>query len=218
MYGLARWFPALFGMLALLPHPVEAQRYAGFRGGVALANVTGSLFGLEGRRGLTASLFGRTHLSSRWAVQAELGWVQKGTREKVGSDGSINLNVDYLQVPLLLQYVLSEDDRSAQFYIGAVYNRLGSCTLGANTPTGSFAVDCGEVNTVNVSITAAESDLGGLFGASFERVADRFVWLVDVRMEVGGADAIIARTNGESEGSRHFHVAGSVGVAVPLGR
>ena len=204
-------------LLVATPGQAAAQASAGVRVGGVLSNVSGPLFGAEGRRALTAAVFGRMPVGIRWALQAELGWVPKGTRAESGQS-SVELNTAYLQLPIMLQYVLREEDWIARFYGGAAINWLRSCGLEVLIPDASVGVDCGLVQSSDLTMTAQDQDIAGLFGLSTENVRGRLTWLFDVRMEVGGGEALTVRSGSEpTEGARHFHIAASLGVAIPIG-
>ena len=111
----------IFVMLfAFLPQQTVAQPLFGIRGGLNIANFTGEdSENMEPVFGLTGGGFMYMPLSSDFAIQPEILYVQRGTLSATsfaGVEGEVTLSLDYLTVPLQLVYTI---DEVINFYAGA---------------------------------------------------------------------------------------------------
>jgi hypothetical protein len=83
----------------------------GIKGGVNVYNIKNSNdVKYDPRFGLHFGLLGHIHLNSRLALQPELVYSTQGAKTKIGSDNMM-YNLDYINVPLLLQYMFDNGFR-----------------------------------------------------------------------------------------------------------
>lgn len=81
----------------------------GIKGGVNVYNIKNSNdVKYDPRPGLHFGLLGHIHLNSQFALQPELVYSTQGAKTKIGSD---NIIMDYINVPLLLQYMFDNGFR-----------------------------------------------------------------------------------------------------------
>jgi hypothetical protein len=78
----------------------------GAKVGFNLANVTGDAVGNSTRFGFNGGFFADINLSEKLVFQPELLYSTQGAKYK-GEDG-YNANIDYLNVPLMLKYYVTE--------------------------------------------------------------------------------------------------------------
>jgi Outer membrane protein beta-barrel domain len=79
----------------------------GIKGGINLYNVyNDDNTNYEQITGYYFGLLGHIHLSSQWAVQPELVYSRQGAK-----NGGTNYNLDYINVPVLLQYMFDNGFR-----------------------------------------------------------------------------------------------------------
>lgn len=198
--------------------PVEAQRTAGLRTGASWSKLSGTSFvTTSARLGLAAAGFVRLPLAQSWAIQVEAGFSQKGIKDSDG-DLSAELSIDYVQFPLLLQYVLEQDGQAAQFYAGGAFNRRARCSLGVGADGVAVSVDCDEANTQAAAFDIADTDVAWVFGIGWQSSVSERSFLFDVRGEVGQSDGVVIRDGAEEESNRNLVLVATVGVAVPWGR
>jgi len=75
----------------------------GVKAGLNIASVEATGNDLEGKAGLYLGGLAHIHLNQRWAFQPELVYSMQG-----GKDDDFTLKLDYVNIPLLLQYMTPE--------------------------------------------------------------------------------------------------------------
>ena len=98
------------GLLLILFTATAQQAHFGLKGGVNISqlhfnNNTSS----DSKVGVNLGVLAHIHASKTWAVQPELLYSLEGA-QKVGNSG-INYNLNYLNVPVLLQYMFDNGFR-----------------------------------------------------------------------------------------------------------
>ncbi len=93
---------------------VNAQYFnAGFKLGVVGSQVDGDTYGGYDKLGLDVGLFVNYQLSMRTALQLEMEYIQKGSSHtpnvEIGDYIEYKMQVNYLQLPVLFQYKLSQN-------------------------------------------------------------------------------------------------------------
>lgn len=127
---------------------VHAQRtQIGLKGGLNVSTLTNSDGGERGSRlGGHAGLLAHIHLSDQLALQPELVYSSQGAKYTV-SDGEHNLALNYINLPLQLQYMFNNGFRIQTGpqvgFLASVKDRRDG------TETGFFTSD--DFNTVDVS-------------------------------------------------------------------
>jgi len=149
----------------------------GVKGGLNVYNVSNSSE-YNAKAGVHLGLLGHIHLpnTAKWALQPEIMYSTQGAR--IG-DSDNRLNLDYLNVPVLLQYMF---DNGFRLQAGPQLGFL----VGANRVTGG--------NKVDVKDDFKAIDLGLSFGASYVHPPSGFG--IDARYNLGLTD-INARDNNE---------------------
>ena len=89
----------------------QAQVAVGVKGGINITNVTS--YNGDGRVSGNAGLFLHAQLNSNWCIQPEILYSGQGVKYST-IDGERRLSLDYIQVPVMLQYFPVK-----QFYIEA---------------------------------------------------------------------------------------------------
>ena len=83
----------------------------GIKAGLNVANLSNSEGGERGSRlGLNAGLLAHIHLSPQWALQPEVVYSSQGAKYTV-SDGEHSLGLNYINIPLNLQYMFNNGFR-----------------------------------------------------------------------------------------------------------
>jgi hypothetical protein len=111
----------LFGLIAalMLTSIASAQHSSspagnvnvGIKGGANVYNVMNSNdVKYDPRVGFHFGLLGHIHLNSQFAVQPEIVYSTQGAKTKIGSD-NVMYNLDYINVPVLLQYMFDNGFR-----------------------------------------------------------------------------------------------------------
>ncbi|HWJ89916.1 MAG TPA: porin family protein [Flavisolibacter sp.] len=87
------------------------QASLGLKGGLNISTLTNSLGGERGSRpGVNAGLLAHVHINQMWAIQPEIVYSSQGAKYTV-SDGEHNLALNYVNVPLQVQYMFSNGFR-----------------------------------------------------------------------------------------------------------
>ena len=133
----------------------------GIKGGVNLAvqsQLADYYDNSDIRTGLSAGVYGNLAFENGFALQTEVNYEQKG-----GKTDNINLNYDYISVPVLAKYSLGKSDRTAlKFNINA--GPYASFLLNAETETD---VD-GTENTVDMKDETENFEFGVITGFGME--------------------------------------------------
>src|SRR5450432_1195273 len=121
------------------------QANFGVKGGVNVAQLhfSDDQISSDNKVGLNFGVFAHIHASKTWAIQPELLFSLEGA-QKVGNAGT-NYNLNYLNVPVLLQYMFSNGFRlEGGPQIGFLLN--------AKTKSGDVTVDNNGFKSTSVSI------------------------------------------------------------------
>ena len=83
----------------------------GIKGGLNLYNIKNdNNFEADQKVGFNLGLLGHIHLSDQWALQPEIVYSTQGAKYKT-SDGTTELNLDYINIPILFQYMFDNGFR-----------------------------------------------------------------------------------------------------------
>lgn len=94
-------------LLATLAQAQKGDVHFGLKGGLNISNVTVSGDNsLNSKAGFYAGGLAHIHLSRTWALQPELMYSMQGAK-----DGSNKLNLDYINIPVQLQYMFDNGFR-----------------------------------------------------------------------------------------------------------
>jgi len=143
----------------------------------SINNDTGSDF--DSKLGIHAGIFGHIHLSRQLGLQPELVYSMQG-----GKSGSTNFNLDYINVPILLQYMF---DNGFRIQAGPQAGFL----VRAKAENGSSQDVKDDFKTI---------DAGLSFGASYIHTNSGFG--IDARYNLGLTD--ISEGSGVKSTSRGF--------------
>jgi Outer membrane protein beta-barrel domain len=148
------------GLLLILFTATAQQPHFGLKGGVNISqlhfnNNTSS----DSKVGVNLGILAHIHASKTWAVQPELLYSLEGA-QKVGNSG-INYNLNYLNVPVLLQYMFDNGFRlEGGPQIGFLLNakrKAGDVTVdddGFKTTTFSIPLGVGYLTSSGVGLDA----------------------------------------------------------------
>ena len=97
----------------ILPFSVQAQHFkVGIIGGISSSQVHGDNFSGFNKAGLTGGGFVKNNFHETWDALFEIVFVQKGSRKiprpSKGDYTSYSLKLDYVEVPLLVRYILKK--------------------------------------------------------------------------------------------------------------
>ncbi|MCL6261578.1 PorT family protein [Aquiflexum sp. TKW24L] len=153
-----------FMMAFIMSSNVFAQHTnLGIKGGLNVYNIEGSSQ-YSSKAGLNLGLLGHIHLTDQFALQPEI--LYSGQGAKIGNN--TNLNLDYINVPVLLQYMF---DNGFRVQAGPQLGFL----VAAKNKTGN--------TTVNVKDNFESIDVGLGLGVSYVNTATGFG--VDARYKHG---------------------------------
>jgi hypothetical protein len=82
----------------------------GLKGGLNVAHLKSSQTEMGSRLGYHAGLLAHIHLNRNWAIQPELVYSSQGTKYS-STDGEHDLVMNYLNIPLQVQYMFSNGFR-----------------------------------------------------------------------------------------------------------
>lgn len=157
-------------MAMMLTGTLSAQNVnIGVKGGLNVYNVTNNSE-FNSKPGMYLGLLGHIHLpnTTKWALQPEIMYSSQGARF---GDSNNKLNLDYLNVPVLIQYMFDNGFRlQAGPQLGFLVN--------ANTIVGE--------NKMDVKDNYKNIDLGLSFGASYVHPPSGFG--LDARYNLGLTD------------------------------
>ncbi len=135
--------------LFLLTGTVNAQHTnIGIKGGLNVFNIEGANFnGYDSKIGLNLGLLGHFHLNEQFALQPELVYSGQGAKFMSGGTET-NLNLDYINVPVLLQYMFDNGFRiqagpQVGFLVSAKQKNSATTDVIDNFKTVDFGIGLG---------------------------------------------------------------------------
>ena len=137
---------AIFIASLFLLFPAKAQQaHFGLKGGVNISQLhINDNPETDSKVGIHAGILVHIHASQTWALQPELIYSLEGAQRKIG-DSKVTYNLNYLNVPVLLQYMFSNGFRlEGGPQIGFL--------LSAKTKTGSVTVNNNSIKSTAFSI------------------------------------------------------------------
>jgi len=140
-------FSVLILSLFLLTTAHAQHAHLGIKGGVNVANLHyNDNTTTDGKVGLHVGVLAHIHTSSKkWAIQPELLYSLEGANSKIIPQGTTHINLNYLNVPILLQYMFNNGFRlEGGPQIGFL--------LSAKTKTGDVSVNNKGFQSTAVSI------------------------------------------------------------------
>lgn len=160
--------------LALVPLPARAQVAIGASGGLSLSTLTGDDIGedeAERRTGLLVGGFASVPLSEMISLTTGLYYVQKGAEDL----DDVTLELDYLEVPLLLQVELFQNEQTAfSVFAGpAIAFEIG-CEVGS----GSMSVDCDSDVLEDVGVETQSLTVDAIVGAGVRVMTSETMFLL----------------------------------------
>lgn len=178
--------------------------YAGVRGGVNMADITGDdAEGLDSRNGFMGGAFYGIDWED-FGVRIDGLYVQKGAEgDFAAPDGDVHetiIRLDYLELPVLFMVGFPTGDEFA-------VNLFAGPTFGFNLKAEAEIPEHGE--TVEMDVETFE--LGAAIGGGFEYILSSMSFVADLRYAMGGT-SISDEFDGKNSG-----VGVTVGVKFPLG-
>lgn len=172
----------VLGMLCALSlalsSPVSAAgARIGVKAGANLANQTGDAEGASSKLGLAGGVFVELKAGPKVAIQPELLYTQKGSKEESGGIEE-KVKLDYIEVPVLLKLKLGAPGvpTSPSIFLGPSLGFLASAKAEVSDGSSSGSVDIKEF--------MKSTDFSAVFGAGLDVSKLTF----DVRYSLGFAD------------------------------
>ena len=193
----------VLGLLVMGAFPADAAKWAGFKGGVNMANLSGDdIDGTESRNGFSGGAFLGLGIGEQFGVQLEGLYVMKGANAEVGDT---NISLAYIEFPLLFVAKLPAGDK-------VNVNLFGGPTLGFNIKA-EFEEDG---VTEDIKDFTKSMEFGAAIGAGFEYLLDSFSFLVEGRYSLV-ATSIYEDVGGESPDVMNRGIGIMAGVSFPIG-
>jgi hypothetical protein len=199
-------------LLAGLPTKASGQNLIGVTGGVVIADVSASdeqqIEGTESRTGAGFGVFYRAMLAPSISVQPEVWYLTKGFEaDSVDVSGKFTLN--YVQVPVLVQYHLSQGPVSPRIFAGPALAFESRCKISGSEGSVDVEVDCEDLD-----IATKSTDFSAVFGVGADVRASGFVITGDVRYDLGLSNIDDSGADGSLK-NRAWGV--FLGAALPVG-
>lgn len=199
-------------LLAGLPTSANAQSLVGVAGGIVIADVDASdeqaIEGKESRTGAGFGVFYRAMLTPSISVQPEVWYLTKGF-EADDEDVSGKFTLNYVQVPVLVQYHLSQGSVSPRIFAGPALAFESGCKISGSEGSVEIEVDCEDLD-----IATKSTDFSAVFGVGTDVRANGFVITGDVRYDLGLSNIDDSGADGSIK-NRAWGV--FVGAALPVG-
>jgi len=150
------------------------QNMVGLKGGFVAAELTGDLEDdFSSRTGFGFGAFLQVMVGPNWSIQPEALYLAKGASED-GGDGELKVN--YLQIPMLVQYHLPTPGISPRLFAGPSI----AFEIGCDVEDGGVSADCDELD-----LNTKSADFGLVFGAGVDIPAGGVVVTLDGRYDMG---------------------------------
>ncbi|MFW6089565.1 MAG: porin family protein [Gemmatimonadota bacterium] len=149
------------------------QNMVGVKGGFIAAELSGDFADVESRTGFGFGGFLQVMVAPNFSIQPEALYLSKGTSEE-GGDGEVKVN--YLQVPVLVQYHLPTPGVSPRLFAGPSIAFETGC---------DFEEDGVSASCEDELISMKSADFGLVFGAGVDIPAGGVVVTFDGRYDMG---------------------------------
>ena len=138
-----------------LPHAVSGQTIGTLIGAnissisdvdKGISNVVGGVFSQKKKVGLKAGLYLRIPLAGMFSLEPEVFYAQNGITfdSSAGSAGSIDVDLGYVEVPVLLRIDVKRKSHVHPFLLGGASGAYRvQCKLSASSSTSTLPKDCG---------------------------------------------------------------------------
>lgn len=209
-----RTLAAAAALSCILAGPAEAQQtMIGVKGGVVVADVDVTdipdLGNPDTRKDLVAGIFLQVPLAGAVSIQPEILFVRKGFEDS-SSPGS-ELRLDYVQVPLLLQFhVVPAGPVSPRVYFGPSLSFEAACTIAGSDIEGTQT----EADCADQGVDTENADFGLAFGGGLDVSLGGLVLTGDVRYDLGVTDLNASQDEGSAKNRAWEFMAG---IGFPFG-
>lgn len=162
----------------VLTNPVAAQIGFGIKGGLNVANLTGTdSEGFVRKTGLVAGGFVKLNIAPNLAIQPEVLFTQKGSKGDIGFGATATFEMNYIEVPVLLRYSFpTPGDMDPFLFAGLAM---------AFIQTAEFTVEAGGQSASLDIANEKSNDLGLVLGGGIELATGGINLLVEVRVTSG---------------------------------
>lgn len=168
-------FAAIFAFGLVGAQQAEAQQnMVGVKGGFISSELSGDFTDVDSRTGFGFGAFLQVMVAPNFSIQPEALYLSKGASEEDG-DGEVKVN--YLQVPVLVQYHLPTPGVSPRLFAGPSIAFETGCDVEDNDVSAS----CEEDEFLNTK----SADFGLVFGAGVDIPAGGVVVTLDGRYDMG---------------------------------
>lgn len=169
----------LLGALVFLAAPLQAQdTRLGLVGGVSIANLGGDDAGdTDSSLGLSGGAFLSVGVNESWAIRPGVYYVEKGFEVSDGAS-ELELNLDYIEVPLLLEFrVPTTGAMGVHLFGGPAVALEINCEFEGSDETGSGSVECDAPEFMGFFDTKTV-DFGLMLGGGIDFAASESVDIV----------------------------------------
>jgi hypothetical protein len=208
--------------MCLCAAPAAAQARAGLHGGLSRSALVLDSHDTGFRRGLIGGGWVRFPIVGAAALQLGAYYVQKGSSD-TGGGISADVELDYLEVPLLLAFLLNRTGSvSGTITAGGALSVQRGCTFAVRGAGASAAADCESIrNDEFGSLISTETiDIGFVLGGGVEWDQGPIIFTLDARGTFGLTEAFqLYPPDGSFEGNngQNLNLALMAGIAFPIG-
>lgn len=212
-----QWIMAAIAVIAVgAPAALEAQMAVGIRGGIRWASLRGEQE-TDGGTGLLVGGYAGFGLADQLAIQLEVNYgarsvsgLRVGANALDSSEPPSDLQMRYLEVPILLRVGFPGERLLPSFFAGPYAGFLLSCDL---EPDGAEGRSCDET-TQPQWFSPRSTDAGMIFGAGLDLALGAGSVFLDARYGVG----LLSIHSGDAFSTQHAGLDFTGGFAFPIGR
>lgn len=212
-----QWIMAAITMIAVgAPAALEAQMAVGIRGGIRWASLRGEQE-TDGGTGLLVGGYAGFGLADQLAIQLEVNYAARsvsglrvGKDELDASADPSDLQMRYLEVPILLRVGFPGERLLPSFFAGPYAGFLLSCDLEPDEAAGRSCDESSQDQWFNPRST----DVGMVFGAGLDLALGAGSVFLDARYGVG----LLSIHSGDAFSTQHAGLDFTGGFAFPIGR
>ncbi len=165
-----------------------AQISLGVKGGLSLATWTGDdIQDVDWRRGWAGGGFATIRFGPRIAIQPEVLFVQKGVEGEIVGDPQADVELMYVEVPLLFKFLLPGGTTPASgpfLMLGPAIAFRTGCQVNLGGEGFSASVDCDQL-TDPEPLPIKDSDLSAVFGGGIGFAIGTALLTFDGRYQLG---------------------------------
>lgn len=167
----------LLGLVVCIASFAQGKPHIGLKAGLNVSNIKFSNVSnknMDPRFGLHIGGLAHIHITPAFGIQPELVYSTEGAKQQVGSDGEVTWKTDYINLPIMLQYMFDNGFRlEAGPQLGLMVNAKSEDENGIEATEGNFFKSGNVALGVGISyLSYSGLGVGGRYNAGLSNILE----------------------------------------------